>query len=143
MPQKETLHKSERLCSKKAIESLFAGGSKSTASFPFRAVYKEAENSYTPLRIMISIPKHRLHHATDRNRMKRLVREAYRREKPELYERLHKSSLYIDVAFICISDKVADYPTVRKSIRKILQKISEFTDKILENRPSDTNDTIL
>ena len=73
-----TLNKSERLCSKKLIERLFAGGNKSFPSFPLRVVYMtlDTEETTADASILISVPKKRFKHAIKRNLVKRQVREA-------------------------------------------------------------------
>ena len=70
-PTEHTLLKSERLYKKKDINALFEGGNLSFAAYPFRAVFRSTERDDVPARILVSIPKHRLRHAVDRNRMKR------------------------------------------------------------------------
>ena len=64
-----TLNKSERLCSKKLIERLFAGGNKSFPSFPLRVVYMtlDTEETTADASILISVPKKRFKHAVKRN----------------------------------------------------------------------------
>ena len=87
---RETFTKAERICSKLLIDKLFAGGNASMAAFPLRAVYmfispKEEKTTATaPVSVLISVPKRKLHLAVERNRMKRQVREAYRRNKQSL-----------------------------------------------------------
>lgn len=85
--------KSERLCSRKAIEALFAGGNRAFSAFPLRVVYrvipqesspslssaptKESTPSLSP-QVLISVSKRHFKHAVDRNRAKRQIREAWR-----------------------------------------------------------------
>lgn len=66
--------KSERLCSRKAIEALFASGNRSFTAFPLRVVYRQAEET----QLLISVSKRHFKHAVDRNRAKRQIREAWR-----------------------------------------------------------------
>ena len=84
-----TFRKRERMVSQRLIDDLFAGGSShSVAAFPLRAVYKlrERNDHEVPLQMLISVPKKHFHHAVDRNRVKRQVREAWRRHKSLLVE---------------------------------------------------------
>lgn len=81
--------KSQRLCSRKAIETLFGSGSQSIVAFPLRVVYQEAANraeqvspsdaATPPCQVLFSVSKRRFKHAVDRNRAKRQMREAWRR----------------------------------------------------------------
>ena len=66
------------------IEALFENGSsQSVSAFPLRAVYQtiERREGHAPVQILISVPKKRFKHAVDRNRVKRQIREAYRRHR--------------------------------------------------------------
>lgn len=77
-----TLCKAERLHSKIVIEKMFAGGfSRSFSVFPLRAVYMSVEQQEVPVSILISVPKKRFKRAVKRNRVKRQIREAYRKNK--------------------------------------------------------------
>ena len=85
-----TFHKAERLCSKRVIENLFNGGNKSMSAFPIRAVYMPAKTGdlSAPVTVLISVSKRRFKHAVQRNRVKRQLREAYRKHKHILYDTL-------------------------------------------------------
>lgn len=127
-----TFSQSERLKSKLIIDKLFAGGNGSFASFPLRTVYMKVErNTETvnvaddvPVSILISVPKKRFHHAVDRNRIKRLVREAYRTHKYILWTALADKDYSLAVAFICITDSLPEYKKVEKAVIKSLNKIA-------------------
>jgi ribonuclease P protein component len=128
----ETFTKAERLCSQKLIDQLFAGGSASMAAFPLRAIYRLSEQddpNMVPVSVLISVPKKRFKLAVDRNRMKRQVREAYRRNKQSLWQRLTDAGKHVDLAFICISDERCDSQRVTSSVRKILRRIEEGLDR--------------
>ena len=88
-----TLSKAERLCSKKLIERLFAGGNKSFPAFPLRVVYMplDIEDEGAEVSILVSVPKKRFKRAVKRNLVKRQVREAYRRNKYILLDALRQS----------------------------------------------------
>ena len=74
-----TFRKNERLCSQKDIDWLFDGSAHVINARLVRIVWKTRPVATpAPPQVLISIPKKRFHHAVDRNRMKRLVREAYR-----------------------------------------------------------------
>jgi ribonuclease P protein component len=76
-----TLGKKERLKSRKLIGRLFEEGT-SIKNFPFRLVYLSTEiTSVFSVKASFSVPKRNFKKAVDRNRIKRLIREAYRLEK--------------------------------------------------------------
>ena len=96
------------------------------AAYPLRAVYMPVEKSLnTPVSILISVPKRRFHHAVDRNRMKRQVREAYRLNKSVLWHSLEDKSYSLAIAFVCIADKPCASANVARSVKKILSRIEE------------------
>src|SRR3712207_1426166 len=80
-----TLAKEERICSRTLIDRLFMGGkSKSLTAFPLRAVYlvqETDEPQALQMQMMVSVPKRCFKRAVKRNRVKRQVREAYRKNK--------------------------------------------------------------
>ena len=91
-----------------------------------RAQQRErTEEAEVPVSVLISVPKKRFKLAVDRNRMKRQVREAYRRNKQSLSERLNMLGKHIDLAFICITDEQCESQRVTASVRKILRRIEE------------------
>ena len=75
--------KQDKLKSKKLIEQLFTEG-KSVTAYPLKLIYLKTEfEDDSILKTGVSVSK-RLHKtAVDRNRIKRLLREAYRLNKPE------------------------------------------------------------
>lgn len=123
-----TFKKSERLNSQLIIDKLFAGGNASMAAFPLRAVFMKLEKTdehMPPVSILISVPKKRFKHAVDRNRMKRLVRENYRTNKHQLWKELEGKDYRMIIAFVCITDTLPSFKLVKKSVTKILTRITE------------------
>mgnify|MGYP001813632396 CR=1 FL=1 len=72
----------EKLKSKKLIEKMFVEG-RSVSAFPLRLVYLETPfNDGVTIKTGVSVSKRHFKRAVDRNRIKRLMREAYRLNKP-------------------------------------------------------------
>lgn len=116
--------KIERVTGDKRIETLFAKG-KSFLSYPFRVVFHETVcDEKRSLSILISIPKKRLKSAVNRNRMKRLSREAYRLNKHQFIDGDNLRNEHVDVAFIYVADKLCEYATVEKGIQKALKELN-------------------
>lgn len=105
------------------------------AAFPLRIVYMQMEKQegsqqwdgvqQPPVSILVSVPKKRFRHAVDRNRMKRLVREAYRLNKHILWNALQEKNFRLAIAFVCITDTLPTFRSVNKSVRKALIRIGE------------------
>jgi len=76
---KQTFKKGERLSSEKSIATLFAEGD-SFFQYPFKVVYKKEQSTYPfSVQLLISVSKRNFKKAVDRNKIKRLIREAYRK----------------------------------------------------------------
>ena len=85
--RKYTFPKEEHLCRKKLIEELFGKQGSSFGVYPLRIVWiRSAEPSVLPPQVLISVSKRTFKRAVDRNRLKRLIREAYRLNKYRLLE---------------------------------------------------------
>ena len=79
--------KEEHLCRKKLIDELFGKQGSSFGVYPLRIVWTRSETlSATPPQVLISVSKRTFKRAVDRNRLKRLIREAYRLNKYQLLE---------------------------------------------------------
>jgi ribonuclease P protein component len=98
MLEMQTFSKSERLCSKVLIERLFEKG-KSFNSFPFKVTWMEIAESTAPVKIVISVPKRIFKKAVDRNRLKRQIREVYRKEKQKTYEMLGEKKILLLIIY--------------------------------------------
>ena len=120
---RHTFRKAERLCSKKHIETLFAGGSRTISAYPLRVVFMPVEEAKEPVQVLISVSKRHFKHAVDRNRSKRLIREAYRLNKQLLIEALGAQKLKL--AFVWMSDDLADYTTIASKMKTLLERIGE------------------
>ena len=121
-----TFRKRERMVSNLLIEALFdSGKSRSVSAFPLRAVYQTTERreGSAPVQVLISVPKKRFHHAVDRNRVKRQIREAYRRHKELLWQQIPDDKMVL-LGFVWLSDRHSPTAEVEKRIVSILQRIA-------------------
>ena len=119
--------KRERLVSLRLIDELFNGGnSHSLAAFPLRAVYlkRRRNEEDTPTKLLISVPKKHFHHAVDRNRVKRQIREGWRHHKQLLSEMLAADEQLL-VALLWLSDKHMPTADVENRVASLIRRISE------------------
>ena len=123
-PTRNTFKKSERLCSRILMDHLFQGDNRTASSYPIRAVFLPVEEAvHKGVSILISVPKKRFHDAVDRNRVKRQIREAYRKNKHALVEQVAQSGKGLLVAFIYVSAEIESTEYVEKRVVRLLDKI--------------------
>jgi ribonuclease P protein component len=142
------LGKDERLKSRKLIERIFREG-KSFALYPFRVYYAPLSAlslppspaplwTPFPLTVQVVVPpdpvttrlqagfgasSRNFKKAVDRNRIKRLIREAYRLQKHPLGEWLKEKDRTLAVFFIYTGKELPDYGVVKDKIGLALQKL--------------------
>ncbi|WP_294473164.1 ribonuclease P protein component [uncultured Bacteroides sp.] len=121
-----TLCKAERLNSKILIGKMFEGGvSKSFSIFPIRVVYMPVEQGEAAATILISVSKRRFKRAVKRNRVKRQIREAYRKNKYLLVDELQRREQHFAIAFIYLSDGLIATAELEEKMKIALSRISE------------------
>jgi len=132
-----TLGKSERLKSRKQIEQLFREG-KNFALFPFRIYYLISpliNSSPSNLQFGTGASGKNFKRAVDRNRIKRLTREAYRLQKKQLQETLTQKKIQLNVFFIYTGKELPVFNVVKEKVNVILNKLIKI---VHENNSPDT-----
>lgn len=140
---RNTLCKEERLHGRDAIEQLFKrAGSRSMVAFPLRAVYALAEREDGALvKIMASVPKRQFKRAVKRNRVKRQIREAYRKNKHSLCEAVEAlGDKELSIAFIWIDNSLHPSDEVEKKVQRLLLRIEEKLRRDDGGQPADDKD---
>jgi ribonuclease P protein component len=87
------------------------------------------------VQILISVPKKRFKHAVDRNRVKRQIREAYRRHKQLLHETLPAQQQLL-LAFVWLSDRHLASAEMENRVQSLLRRIVEKEGDALTTRDS-------
>lgn len=116
----QTFSKNERLCSKPLIDQLIQKGN-SFNGFPFKIIWLEIQESSAPVKIVISVPKRNFKRAVDRNRMKRLIRETYRKNKQTLIDRVGNKKIVLLLVYT--SKTFMDYVTIEEKIKVVLNRL--------------------
>jgi ribonuclease P protein component len=125
------LGKNERLKSRKQIEQLFSEG-KNFPSSPFRVHYilkPLANESSSNLQFGAGVSGKNFKRAVDRNRIKRLTREAYRLQKKQLHEMLKQKKLQLNIFFIYTSKELPLFYAVKEKVNVILNKLIKILNE--------------
>lgn len=124
-----TFKKQERLTSLKEIDALFERKHSSSVSiYPLRAVYRTfaASDEREPaIKVLVSVAKKRLHHAVDRNRAKRQIREAYRLQHQALSQSLQAKGLRMNIAFVWLSNEPVNTQRIFEAMQNTLTSIEQ------------------
>ena len=131
MAKKFTLGKRERLKSRKQIEQLFTEGKNFPAS-PFRIYYQlipMTNASPSNLQFGVGISGKNFKRAVDRNRIKRLTREAYRLQKNPLQETVKQKKIRLNLFFIYTGKELPVFNTVKEKVNVILNKLSKIVNE--------------
>lgn len=122
MPQ-FLFRKAEHLLKQTDIDRLFSKGSHSITAFPLKAVWCEVNSCDFPAQILLSVSKKRLHHAVDRNRAKRQIREAYRLQKPAFWDNLTQQARHLHIAFVWLSETNQPTQAIQHSMERLLRNM--------------------
>lgn len=132
-----TLGKEKRLKSRKAIELLFKSG-KSFSIFPFRILYlfhqanpslanRELTPAISGLKAGFTVSSRHFKKAVDRNRIKRLMREAYRLQKNELQLLPELNKYGLTLFFIYVGKELPEYELVYEKTAIVLNRLIKLT----------------
>jgi len=126
---KQTFTKAERLSSRKLIELLF-GSKQFFFQYPFKVLYQEIElKNQFPVQVLVSVSKRNFKKAVDRNRIKRLVREAFRKNKELLYETRKNKEKLLLLGLIYTGKTIPGYAEIEQKIILILHRLNELNGK--------------
>ncbi|MEO5675211.1 MAG: ribonuclease P protein component [Chitinophagales bacterium] len=127
-----TFKKEERLSGNKLIDELFKNGSSFYLS-PFKIIFMASQFSgegvtgirTTPAQVLISVPKRNYRNAVDRNKIKRLIREAYRLNKHLLYNTLQNKGTRLIIAILYTSKKIEPFALIQQKLVEVLTRLAE------------------
>ena len=124
-----TFPKEERICSKLTIERLFDKQQK-VSIYPYRCFY-----DFTPVsdeakvnRILIIVPKRSFKHAVDRNRLKRLTREAWRLHHRQEFDPHLPDGIRADLMFYYVGRDLLPYNLMESKIIEILHRLTKVAE---------------
>ena len=123
MSKQFTLGKNERLKSRKLIEQLFSEGNKFVTG-PFRTFYKADKEKKFSLQFGVGVSSRNFKKAVDRNRIKMMIKEAYRLQKNNLKENSKEQNMQLNVFVIYTGKEIPVYQDVSLQIEKVLNKLN-------------------
>ncbi len=120
--------KVERLKSRKIITTLFdKNQSKSFSQYPMRVVWIENDVVPQSVQVAFSVPKRAFKRAVDRNRIRRMMSEAYRLHKTPLYEGLAERTPNYSLMLIYVAKEILPYTTIEESMRSLIRRFVKFS----------------
>lgn len=130
MAAKEGFPKYERICKENDVAALFDKG-KGVSAYPYRMIYlfRKDESSPATCRLLISVSKKRFHHAFKRNRVKRLIRESWRKNKAPLLEICEKDNISVDVALVYTATVIHSYDEMFDKTKKAIHELVKHYQK--------------
>lgn len=124
-----TYQKRDKLKSRKQTQFLFSNGSAITIH-PIRLLYtyetdlKESLPSGL-LQAGVGAPSRHFRKAVQRNKVKRLLREGYRLEKPNFINALHLNNAKLNLFFLYVDVNVQSQQQIQATIKLLLQKLAD------------------
>ena len=125
--QRYTLGKDDKLKSAKVIEQLFKEG-KSFSLFPFRVLYMDIATS-SQLQTAFSVSKKYFKKAVDRNRIKRLMREAWRLQKNNLKDKGRENNKNLSVFIIYTGNELPEYDLVFEKTAAVIKRLTKICNE--------------
>jgi ribonuclease P protein component len=122
--------KEDKLKSRKAIEELFAKG-KSFSNFPLKVIWVP-HNPMAVLQAGVGVSSRNFKKAVDRNRIKRLMREAYRLQKNMLNESLEKKQQKMSVFFLYLGKELPEYDLIYEKMGNSIKRLIKLSDENAE-----------
>jgi ribonuclease P protein component len=100
--------------------------------YPFRLLYSVSfSSSISSVKIGVSVSKKHFKKAVHRNRIKRLLREAYRKNKLPLHECAHQQSVEINIFIIYTSASLPEWNWLELKMQQLLHKFIEHLNETI------------
>lgn len=120
-------NKQEKLKSKKQLDRLFKSG-KSFTVFPVKVFFVFADEQDNIIKTGVGVSSRHFKKAVHRNRIKRLLREAYRTEKLPLHASLNKTGKKLAVFLLFIDKTMPEYALLKQKTQLCIQRLIHEVD---------------
>ncbi|MFN5416539.1 MAG: ribonuclease P protein component [Flavobacteriia bacterium] len=119
----QSFGKAYKLCSKKAIDSLFVE-KRTVKNYPFVLNYAFQElDTEKSFQVVISAPKKIFRKAHERNRIKRLMKEVIRKKKLILENYLEENKKQLAIFLIYTVKEELKYQVLENKMEQLLNKL--------------------
>lgn len=134
LTNKFTYQKKDKLKSRKQMQFLFSKGT-AINMHPIRLLYtieKEEAGIFSNglLQAGVGAPSRQFRKAVKRNKVKRLLREGYRLEKPDFMNAMSLTNTRLNLFFLYVDVNVQSQQQIQATIKLLLQKLA---DKLKSN----------
>jgi ribonuclease P protein component len=124
-----TFKANERLKSKKKIDLVFSNG-KAHTEYPVQVIFfLTKEDGDSQVQAGFSVPKRLFKHAVDRNRIKRLMRESYRKVKVDLKIDLHNKKMSLFLMWVYKSNEISKYALIEHKMKKTVIHLQQIINE--------------
>ena len=117
-----TFRKSERLCNKKLTKELYLKGDSYTEEF-LRIVFNKTILNSDFLKVQIVVPKRNVVSAVKRNRIKRQIKEAVRKNKYFLIQHLKEKEICLNCAILYQVKQQKSSAIIEEKIISLFQRL--------------------
>ena len=117
--------KEERLYHRRILENVFQTGTP-IKDYPFILLHLKTPLYTTyPAQCAVTASKRNFKRAVDRNRIKRLMREAWRTQKSKLYEALQSKEEQRAIVIMYVGKELPDFALVSRKITSLVNRLKE------------------
>ncbi len=133
IPHSFTLGRKERLKSRKKIQQIFKEGS-SFYEYPFRVYLMISVPDENFLQAGFSVSKKYFKRAVHRNRVKRLMREAWRLNVISLKKLMAENHLQLNVFLIYTNKELPEFNLIQQKMKKVIGELERKVNHFVANR---------
>jgi len=120
-------NKEEKLKGKKHLDRLFKSG-KSFTVFPVKVFFVFGGEQDNIIKTGVGVSSRHFKKAVHRNRIKRLLREAYRTEKLPLHTSLNKTEKKLAVFLLFIDKAMPEHALIKQKMQLCIQRLVHEVD---------------